>query len=479
MTPNETPGLTRRRFVTTTAAAAAGVTILPRHVLGGPRFVAPSDTVNVAVIGVGGQGRTNVRALFHEPDCRIVAIADPSEEWDLTPFYYGGRAGRGPVRAEIEAHYRQKKPGYSCAVYEDFRVLLEKEKGIDAVLIATPDHSHAYVTILAMKAGKHVYCEKPLTRDIWEARTVAKVAAETGVATQMGNQGRSTEGHRQTAEWIWDGAIGAVREVHAWGGTFPFALGRGRPQGEPPVPPGLDWDLWLGPAEWRPYHPAYAPFGWRGFWAFGGGALPDLAIHHLDPAFNALFLDAPRTVEATTTGGVDPETVAFGMLVTWRFGERQTERGTMGPVSVHWYDGGLRPPTPAGVDPDDPRQRLGEGGSGITFVGEMGIITSAGWSGMPRLLPLERHREYVRPEKTLPRVEGHHADWLQACKGGRPASGNFGYGARLVEFIALGNVALRAQRPIAWDATGMRATNAPEADAFLKRPYRAGWELPL
>jgi predicted dehydrogenase len=473
MIPKKTPGSSRRQFMTT-AGAAAAVTILPRRVLGGPRFVAPSDKVNVAIIGVGGQGRSNVRALLHEDDCQIVAVADPCEEWDLTPFYYGGKAGRGPIRKEIEEHYRAKMPNHSCAVYEDFRVMLEREKAIDAVLVATPDHSHAYISILAMKAGKHVYCEKPLTHGIWEARTVAKVARETGVATQMGNQGRSTEGHRQTAEWIADGAIGAVREVHAWGGSEPFARGRGRPEGTLEVPSGLNWDLWLGPREWRPYHPAYAPFGWRGYWAFGGGALPDLAIHHLDPAFNALELDAPQTVEATASGGVDAEVVGFGMLVTWRFGAR----GSRGPVTVHWYDGGLRPPTPPGIDPDDPRQRLGEGTSGIVFVGEKGIITCAGWSGMPRLLPLELHREYERPPKTLPRVEGHHADWLQACKGGRPASGSFDYGARLCEFIMLGNVALRTGKVLRWDGPNMRAENAAEADRYLREPYRRGWELP-
>src|SRR5512141_2884894 len=237
---DETTG--RRRFIAT-ASAAAAVTIGPRHVLGGPGFVAPSDTVHVGVIGVGGKGLTNVRALLHERDCRIVAIADPAEEWDLSAFYYGGKAGRGPVKAEIEKAYADKLPGYRCAAYPDFRVMLEKEKAIDAVLIATPDHLHAYVSILAMKAGKHVYCEKPLTHNVWEARQVARAAAETGVATQMGNQGRSAEGHRQTAEWIWDGAIGAVREVHAWSGAGEFAKGTGRPAGTPDVPPGLNWDL--------------------------------------------------------------------------------------------------------------------------------------------------------------------------------------------------------------------------------------------
>ncbi|MFI5169893.1 MAG: Gfo/Idh/MocA family protein [Vicinamibacterales bacterium] len=466
------PQTSRRRFIAT-ASAAAAATIVPRHVLGGTGFVAPSDKVNVALIGAGGQGLQNTRALFEEKDCQVIALADPAEDWDMSTFYYGGRAGRGPVRAEIDEHYARTTPGFRCAVYEDFRVMLDKEKAIDAVLIATPDHLHAYVSILAMKAGKHVYCEKPLTHNVWEARQVATVAAETGVATQMGNQGRSGEGHRQTAEWIADGAIGSVKEVHAWSGSAgPFRPVM-RPEGTPEVPSGLNWDLWLGPRTSRPYHPAYAPARWRSFWAFGGGTLPDMAVHNLDPAFFALELDTPETVEATAPM-VDPELCSRGMLVTWRY----AARGKRGPLAVHWYDGGLRPPTPPGIDPADPRQRLGEGDNGILFVGERGLITCAGWSGMPRLLPLERHREYKRPAKTLPRVEGHHADWLQACKGGRPASGNFGYGSRLTEMILLGNVALRTRQLMRWDAAAMRASNVPEADSYLREEYRSGWELP-
>jgi predicted dehydrogenase len=464
----------RRRFLTTAAGAAVATTILPRHVLGGPGFVAPSDKVNVGIIGVGGQGRTNLRSLFQEEDCQVIAIADPCDELDLSRYYYGGMAGRGPVKAEIESTYQKKTPSYRCAVYEDFRVMLEKEKAIDAVLIATPDHVHAYASIWAMKAGKHVYCEKPLTHDIAEARIVARVAKETGVATQMGNQGRSTEGHRQVAEWIRDGAIGAVKEVHAWGAAGGFARGRGRPAGTPEVPASLNWDLWLGPREWRPYHPEYAPFNWRGWWAFGGGGLADVAVHHLDPAFNALELDVPESIEATAPG-VDEEVCSTGVLATYRF----AAKGSRGPLSVYWYDGGLRPPTPLGIDPSDPRQRLGEGPNGIFYVGEKGFITSAGWSGMPRLLPMELHREYARPPKTIPRVEGHHADWLQACKGGTPASSNFDYGARLCEFIMLGNVALRARRLLRWDSPGMKFTNYPEAEKYLKGTYRAGWELPV
>ena len=464
----------RRRFLSATASTVAAATILPRHVLGGRGFVAPSDKVNVAVVGVGGQGRTNARALFQEKDCQVIALADPAEEWDLSAFYYGGKAGRGPVRAEIEAAYAGRTPNSSCGVYEDFRVMLEKEKAIDAVLVATPDHLHAYVSITAMKAGKHVYCEKPLTHDVWEARMVARVAAQTGVATQMGNQGRSGEGYRETVEWIQDGAIGAVREVHVWSG----AGGEDRPRlrrGEAlPVLRGLNWDLWQGPREPRPFDPAYVPCNWRGFWAFGGGSLPDMACHNLDPAFGALELDAPQTVEATSNG-FDGESVPYGLLLTYRFAATPKR----GALPVTWYGDGLRPPTPETIDPDDPKQRLGEGDDGILFVGEKGFITCAGWSGMPRLLPLELHRSYKRPPKTLPRVEGHHADWLQACKGGRPACSNFGYAAKLSELVLLGNVALRCRKRLAWDAAAMKATNAPEAEAYLKETYRAGWELPL
>jgi len=469
----------RRQFLATAASAMAAATIVPRHVLGGPGFVAPSDKVNVALIGAGGQGLMNLRSLFQEPDCQVIALADPAEEWDLSAFYYGGKGGRGPVAAEIEETYAERTPLYGCAAYEDFRVMLEEQKAVDAVLIATPDHLHAYVSILAMKAGKHVYCEKPLTHDVWEARTVARVAAETGVATQMGNQGRSGEGHRQAVEWIRDGAIGAVREVHSWNRS-PASFGviwrpDERPVGAQELPSGLNWDLWLGPREPRPWHSAYAPVTWRGFWDFGGGAMPDMGIHHLDPAFHALSLETPETVEATAYGEVDSELCSRGMFATWRFAATD-ERG---PVTVHWYDGGLMPPTPPEIDPEDPRQRLGDGENGVLFVGERGFITAGGWSGMPRLLPRELHRSYVRPEKTLPRVPGHHADWLRACKGGPPSSAQFSYGARLTEFMLLGNVALRTGKRLSWDAPSMRATNAPEADQYLRQPHRSGWELPV
>ena len=309
--------------------------------------------------------------------------------------------------------------------------MLEKEKAIDAVLIATPDHLHAYVSILAMKAGKHVYCEKPLTHNVWEARTVARVATETGVATQMGNQGRSGEGHRQTAEWIWDGAIGAVREVHAWSGSRAAsrrdAGARGHARRCRRASTGT---CGSGPASRARTTPPTRPCSWRGFWAFGGGALPDMAIHHLDPAFNALELDTPQTVEATAPGGVDAEVCSARGA---RRPGASPPAGTGGRVTVHWYDGGLRPPTPPGDRPRRPEAAARRGRQRHPLRRREG---DHHLRGLVRHAPPAAARAAPRATsaraKTLPRVEGHHADWLQACKGGPPASSNFDYGARLV-----------------------------------------------
>lgn len=462
--------LSRRQFIST-AAAAAAVTIVPRHVLGGPNFVAPSEKVNVAIIGCGGQGRTNSRALFHEPDCQIIALADPAEKWDLEPFYYRGVAGRLPVKDEVEKHYSEKTPNYKVKDYVDFREMLDKEKAIDAVLIATPDHNHAYVSIRAMKAGKHVYCEKPLTHNIWEARQVAKVARETGVATQMGNQGHSGEGIRATCEWIWAGVIGNVTEVHAWSSAGNFSKAPGLPKDKQEVPAGLDWDLWCGTRPVRPFNSAYAPFNWRGWWAFGGGALADMAIHNIDPAVWALDLQYPSTVEAKAVW-VDDEACSSNVTAVYKF----PARGKFGPLTMYWYDGNKRCPVPPGIDPNDPKERLGEGGNGILFIGDKGMITCAGWSGMPRILPASKRADFKEPEKTLKRGKGPHTDWLLACKGGPAASSNFEYGARLTEIVLLGNVALRAKQPIEWDGPNMKVTNT-DATSLLKGTYRAGWEI--
>ncbi|HYK91768.1 MAG TPA: Gfo/Idh/MocA family oxidoreductase [Acidobacteriota bacterium] len=464
-------GMNRRKFIGTTAAAVAGISLVPRHVLGGRGFVAPSDKVNLAIIGCGGQGRTNVRALAQHADAQIIALADPIEAHDLNAFYYKGKAGRLPLKAEIENRYSDKIPNYKVADFEDFRVMLEKEKSIDAVLCATPDHQHAYVCVTAMRQGKHVYCEKPLTHNVWEARLVAKVAKEAGVATQMGNQGHSGEGIRQTCEWIWDGAIGDVREVHAWTGATRWnTKSCGGIPPEEPVPQGVNWDLWLGPREMRPYSSAYSPVSWRDFWDFGTAPIGDFFCHNFDPALWALDLREPTSIEAYGAGGVESYMAPVGGLYTYQFGPR----GKMPAVKFTWYDGGLMPARPEGLEEKD---RLGDGGNGILFIGDKGMLTCPGWAGPPRLLPGSKDAAYKRPEKTLPRTKGHHREWLDACKGGKPSSAEFQYSAALTEIGLLGLVAMRLRKKMNWDAAGMKATNAPEAEKYLKEGYRKGWEI--
>ena len=354
--------------------------------------------------------------------------------------------------------------------------MLEKEKAIDAVLIATPDHLHAYVSILAMKAGKHVYCEKPLTHNIREARLVARVAKETGVATQMGNQGRSGEGTARRSS-----GSRTARSARCARCTRGAAIrSRAKRPGAGAGPAGASPPASTGTSGWaREPNGPYSGSVRAVRLALGGGTSATAPC----PTWRRT-ISIPRSTRSASTRrspwrpgrhSVDPETSMGSHFVTYQYGAR----GTRGPLTLYWYDNGLRPPTPLGIDPDDPQQRLGEGDNGLMVVGEKGILTCAGWSGMPRLLPMELHREYKRPPKTIPRVAGHHADWLQACKGGTPACSNFEYGARLTEFILLGTLALRTGKVLKWDAAGMKATNVPEAQPFIEGSYRKGWELPV
>jgi predicted dehydrogenase len=463
---NQSRRSSRREFLKAGVAAASVFSIVPRHVLGGRGFVPPSDKVNIALVGAGGQGRSNARELFKQPDAQIIAVADPAESFSLEQFYFKGVGGRVPVQREIEKHYGAKTPQFRCATYEDFRLMLEKEKNIDAVLCATPDHLHAYVSVFAMRAGKHVYCEKPLTHNLWEARQVARVAKETGVATQMGNQGHSSDGIRQTCEWIWSGALGSVREVHAWVDSKRWnPTLTGRPKEQPPVPAGLNWDLWLGPREPRPFHPAYCPVAWRDFWAFGASNLGDFACHDMDAACWALDLHAPVRVEARGAGPMDAEIGPHGCLAYFHF----DARGNRPPVKLTWYDGGIRPERPADLPAKEKYPARG-----VLFVGDKGTLLCGGAGGKPRLL---FPKDVTPPQPTLPRTKGHHRDWLDAFKGGKPAGSNFEYGARLTEIVLLGVLALRTRREVDWDAVNMKAIGFPEADAFIKEKYRQGWEI--
>ena len=460
-----------RRSFMTGATALAGATFLPRHLLGGPDHTPPSERLNVAVIGTGGQGITNIRNLLKQPDVNISAICDVAEFWDNSQVYYRHNGGRGPAMQAIEEHHEKagtenwRRPG----VHVDFRRMLEKaDRDIDAVLIATPNHTHAVISIAAMKAGKGVYCEKPLTHSIYEARRVAQVARETKVATQMGNHGHSSDHIRLAVEWIRDGAIGKVREVHAWRGGPNRTVPLERPQDTPPVPEGLNWDLWLGPAKERPFHPCYAPLAFHFWWDFGNGTLGNFGCHTLDTAVWALDLQYPTMIEASSTE-LSSETTPVAATYHYKF----PARGEQPPVDLFWYDGGLRPPRPECLEPT--RDLPLQGGSLI--VGDAGAIQSGLWSGSPHIIPEARRRAYEPPEPSIPRSGGHHRDWLDACKAGPPASSNFENGARLTEIVLLGGLALRSGATIYWDGPNMKATNRPEADPLIHGHFRKGWEI--
>ncbi len=442
--------ISRRDFMGA-AAATAAFTIVPRHVLGGHGQTAPSDKLNIAAVGTGGRGSSNIESLKSQ---NIVALCDV--DW---------RHARGTFRRYPKA-----------TKYKDFRRMLDiEDNNIDAVIVAAPDHIHAVASMAAIKRGKHVYCEKPLTHSVYEARVVAKAAREAGVATQMGNNGQAGESNRLTSEYIWGGAIGPVREVHVWTDRPLQGLdkvywpqGVGRPEDTPDVPDTLDWDLWLGPAPKRPYHPSYAPFKWRGWWDFGTGALGDIGCHSIDPIWRALKLKAPLSVEAACTL-VNNETYPVASRVTYQFGAR----GDMPPVKMHWYDGGMRPPRP---DELDEGQQFGTGGT--LFVGDKGKML--GYT----VIPESRRKEFGKPPKVLERSPGHHQEWINACKGGKPAGSNFDHAGPLAECVLLGNVALRpamkeklTRVSLLWDSENFKITNVPEANQYLHREYRQGYSL--
>ena len=456
--------MTRRNFLGSVAAAGA-ISVVPRHVLGGRGGAAPSEKINVAIIGTGGQGIVNMKQLFQEPDVRIAALCDVNDESDYSMFYYGNTAGLKPARALVQQRY-----GQACPTYRDYNEMLEKED-IDAVLLATPDHSHAVISLAVIAKGKHLYCEKPLCRTVHETRVVTEAARKAGVATQLGNFGHSSEDLRLCCEWIWDGAIGEIEEVHSWTdtGARRWTSLTDRPKEKPPVPEGFDWRTWCDPVPYRPYHPDYAPVRWRAWWQFGSGTIGDFACHHLDPAFWALKLDAADrfTVEASSYG-TTKETCPAASLIHYHF----PARAGMKPVRISWYEGGLMPPRPQELEPG-----RSMGGHGILFLGTKGAILGGGWSKSPRIIPESKMRAYKRPPKTLPRVKGHHRNWLDACKGqGRPST-HFGYGGPLTEFCLMGNVALRIGKKLEFDWKNMKITNAPEANEFLKPGYREGWTI--
>ena len=459
--PKDRPSVPRRTFLARAAAVTAGFTIVPRHVLGGQTTPAPSDRLNIAGVGVGGMGKNNLGKCETE---NIVALCD---------------VDFGLADAVFKKYPDAKR-------YKDFRVMLDEQKDIDAVIIATPDHTHAVIAMAAMERKKHVYVQKPLTHSVSEARLLTEAARKHGVATQMGNQGHSGEGIRLLCEWVWDGAIGHVREAHAWTNrpVWPQGIEVERPTDTPEVPPGLDWDLWLGPAHPRPYHPTYHPAKWRAWCDFGTGSLGDMACHIIDPLFWALKLRYPVSVEASISkywSAFFQETQAKNemyprsSIVRFKFPARER----MPPVDVTWWDGGLMPARPAGLEPG---RRMGDLDGGILLIGDKGAIMAGCYGESPRLVPESSMKKYKRPRKTLERIpeglDGHEKDWIRACKGGKPASSNFEYSGPLSEAVLMGNLAVRFPgRQLLWNGEAMEVTNDKDANAYVRREYRDGWHL--
>jgi predicted dehydrogenase len=434
--------MTRRRFSQSLAVSSLGILSAPAILRG--RTLA--ESLRIALAGVGGRGADNLKSVSNQT---IVAFCDVDDN-NLR------RAAQDYPRART---------------FHDFRKMFDElHAQIDAVVVSTPDHTHAVITRAALELGKHVYCEKPLTHSIDEARLLAETAARHKVATQMGNAGHSSEGTRRVVEAIRGGAIGPVREVHAWTNRPIWPQAIDRPSERPPVPSMLDWDLWLGPAPERPYHPAYHPFKWRGWWDFGTGALGDMGCHIIDAAFWALDLRDPQSVEAESPPVQShPETAPAWSIVRYEF----PARGERSPVKLFWYDGGKVPPLELfnGHNP-------AKDSSGSIFVGEKGrLLVQRDRGRSYRLLPERDFAGYEPPKPTIPRSPGHHAEWIEACKTDKPTGTSFDYSGPLTELVLLGNVALRAGRRIEWDGPGMRSKSGSIDDPFIHRQYRPGWAL--
>jgi len=438
--------LSRRSFLMSSAALlAASNTLARKTTLSRSGYKPLNEKLNIAAIGAGGKGATDIDGCSSE---NIVALCDA--DWNTAAKTF------------------QKYP--NAKQYKDFRVMFDKEKGIDAVTISTPDHTHAVAAMAAMERGIHVYVQKPLTHTVYETRRLTEAARKYGVATQMGNQGHSGEGVRQLCEIIWSGAIGNVREVHAWTNRpiWPQGIAAALPQ--EPVPDTFDWEVWLGPAPSRPYNSGYAPFKWRGWWDFGCGALGDMACHILDPANWSLQLRYPTSVECLKQEGKTDQTYPTKAIIRYEF----PARGSMPPVTVYWYDGGELPPRPKGIADT---VKLGDGDNGSLFIGDKGIATTGTYGDDTRLLPNELMKDFKLPEPILSRSPGHYRDWIRACKGGGPACSNFDYSGPLTEWVVLGNLSIRYQGKLLWDGEKMKVTNNSEANKWVKTTYRKGWRL--
>jgi len=444
-----TSGPSRRQFLTQTAAAAVVGLAAPAIVRG--RNL--NDKLNLAIIGAGGRGAANLRDVESE---NIVILCDVNEEG---------------LNKAAERHTKARK-------LVDFRKVYDQAKEFDAVVISTAEHTHAFATLPALQLGKHVYCEKPLTHNIWEARVIREAAAKTKVATQMGTQIHAGENYRRVVELIQTGAIGAVSEAHVWVGRAwglhaseaeakaagDIVFVQNRPEKPDPVPSNLNWELWLGPAPSRPFNNVYFPGPkWYRWWDFGNGTMSDLGSHWIDLPFWALKLDHPLTIEAS---GPAPhlEIAPASMKVTYEYGQR----GPLPPLKLTWYQGTYKPQIlkDAGIP---------QWNSGVLFIGDKGMLLAD--YGKHLLLPENKFADFKRPDPFIPKSLGHHAEWIHACKTGAPTTCNFEYAGWLTEANHLGNVAFRAGKKLVWDAQKLRATNAPEIEPMIHRKYRKGWKL--
>lgn len=432
--------MNRRQFLGS-AATAAAFTIVPRHVLAGSGTTPPSEKLNIACIGIGGQGASDIQSVSTE---NIVALCDV--DW-------GGHTA-GTFKRFPDARK-----------YKDFRVMLDKEdKNIDAVTVATPDNIHAVASMAAIKRGKHVYTEKPLCHDVYEVRQLTEAARKYKVVTQMGTQIHGTAEMKLFVEIVQSGLIGKIHKVDLWSGKN---WGGGvRPTDTPPVPETLDWDLWLGPAPYRPYHPCYVPGNWRRWLDFGTGTLGDMGCHIIDPAWWALDLGYPSSISAQPAP-FGKETYPEKTIITWEF----KAKGDRPALTVNWYDGENRPPRPPELEAS--RNLPDQGG---IYYGEKGTILYP-HCGVPRLIPETAMKGFKRPPEVFDRSVDHYQDWIRGCKGGPKPLSNFDYAGPLTEAILLGNVAALAGQKLEWDGPNMKVTNTTAADKFLRRTYRDGWTL--
>jgi predicted dehydrogenase len=513
---SESLRLTRR-----TLAGTAAFAIVPRHVLGGAGYVAPSDKITLASIGLGFQGTSVTMSFLARPDVQVVAVCDPERrsagyvEWGRNNLLNAerrllgaghenwgadlasapawlipgsrssfGTAGREPGKRLVEAYYSARKNASykGCNAYSDFRELLEKQKDLDAVYVATPDHWHAAISIAAMRHRKHVLCQKPMTHSVGEARRMGQVAREMKVATAVPVNNPSSEASRMIRAWLDDGAIGTVREVHNWSSRPNCPQGVERPTQTQPVPEGLDWDLWLGPAPARPYHGAYHPYFWRGWFDFGTGSLGNMGSYSFTGMFKILDLTPPLAVEACATGFFDSsaeareESFPRASIVHLYF----PAGGKRPPVRISWYEGGLRPPRPAGLLPEDNHFfQPGGANEGTMYVGDKGFLLADFNGNNPRAYPASTKYEMPpRPAGARPRSDPAIDQWIAACKGGPPALTNFELQSPVAEAYLLGCLAQRvpAER-LEWDSANLRFTNSERANRYVDPPYRAEYKI--